>query len=327
MNYYNELDPKAAAWLRELIKQKLIPNGHVDERSIVDVRGSDLAGYTQCHFFAGIGGWPLALRLAGWPENRRVWTGSCPCQPFSTAGKQAGFADKRHLWPEFKRLIAERKPPVVFGEQVASALGRQWLAGVFADLEGLGYAAAGADLCAAGIGAPHIRQRLFWVADAASCENYEKLFRPEENERERQADLSCRCRVAGGLANAESGGFRINRCAQGETGHVDLCGEADGLGDTSSQGLEGFTRDGHRGDEPRRDATQEAGHTSATICPWYAYDLLKCRDGKSRRIEPGLAPLAHGVPARVVRLRGYGNAIVPPLAAEFIKAYLDVNAL
>ena len=66
MNYYNEFDPKAAAWLRQLILDKLIPDGLVDTRSIADVQPSDLAGYTQCHFFAGIGGWPLAnwrLRL------------------------------------------------------------------------------------------------------------------------------------------------------------------------------------------------------------------------------------------------------------------------
>ena len=107
MNYYNDNDPKMAAWLRELIKQNLIPPGDVDERSIEDVTKSDLQGYTQCHFFAGIGGWSEALRLAGWPADRHVWTGSCPCQPFSGAGKRQGEKDKRHLWPEFYRLIAE----------------------------------------------------------------------------------------------------------------------------------------------------------------------------------------------------------------------------
>jgi DNA (cytosine-5)-methyltransferase 1 len=77
--YYNELDPFAAAWLRNLIAAGLIPQGEVDERSIEDVTPNDLAGFRQCHFFAGIGGWPLALRLAGWPDERPVWTGSCPC--------------------------------------------------------------------------------------------------------------------------------------------------------------------------------------------------------------------------------------------------------
>ncbi len=161
-HYYNEHDPKAAAWLRELMKQNLIPSGEVDERSIADVRPSDLTDFTSCHFFAGIGGWPLTMRLAGWPDNRPVWTGSCPCQPFSSAGKGLGEKDPRHLWPEFLRLITACAPATVFGEQVASAAGRVWLAGVRTDLEALAYEVGAADLCAAGIGAPHIRQRIFW---------------------------------------------------------------------------------------------------------------------------------------------------------------------
>jgi DNA (cytosine-5)-methyltransferase 1 len=88
MNYYNEFDPKAAAWLRELIAAGQIPRGEVDDRSIVEVRPGDLAGYVQCHFFAGIGGWAYALKLAGWPESRSVWTASLPCQPFSPAGQR-----------------------------------------------------------------------------------------------------------------------------------------------------------------------------------------------------------------------------------------------
>ena len=166
MNYYNEYDAGAAAWLRELINQNLIPYGHVDTRSITEVKPDDLKGYTQCHFFAGIGGWSYALHLAGWPADKPVWTGSCPCQPFSVAGRGKGVDDERHLWPVFAKLIQACQPPTVFGEQVASKAGRDWLAGVFADLEGMGYSRAGADICAAGVGAPHIRQRLFWVANS-----------------------------------------------------------------------------------------------------------------------------------------------------------------
>jgi len=185
MNYYNEHDTKAASWLRQLISAQLIPDGDVDERGIEEVRPEDLRGYTQCHFFAGIGGWSYALQLAGWPADMPVWTGSCPCQPFSVAGRGKGVEDERHLWPVFAELIRACKPPTVFGEQVASKAGRDWLAGVFADLEGMGYQRAGADLCAAGIGAPHIRQRLFWVADS----NDERLEeRQEQSAREeRQA--------------------------------------------------------------------------------------------------------------------------------------------
>src|SRR5690554_4169175 len=164
--YYNEIDPFAAAWLRELISAGHIAPGDVDTRSIEDVSPSDLAGYTQCHFFAGIGVWSYALRRAGWPDDRPVWTGSCPCQPFSAAGGGAGFADERHLWPAWFWLISQCRPRVVFGEQVASRLGDAWLDLVSTDLEGEGYACGPIVLPACGVGAPHIRQRLFWVADA-----------------------------------------------------------------------------------------------------------------------------------------------------------------
>lgn len=165
MNYYNEWDKKTAAWLRELIKAGLIPKGEVDERSITDVQPGDLRGFTQCHFFAGIGGWSYALRLAGWPEDEPVWTGSCPCQPFSNSGSKLGEKDSRHLWPFFRELIRNQKPSTIFGEQVASEAGRSWLANVFSDLEGMAYEPAGADLCAASVGADHNRPRLWWVAD------------------------------------------------------------------------------------------------------------------------------------------------------------------
>ena len=289
MNYYNEFDPHAAAWLRELITAGQIPAGHVDTRSIADVTAGDVRGYTQCHFFAGIAGWPLALRLAGWPADRPVWTGSCPCQPFSTAGKQRGTADERHLWPEFYRLIRECSPPVVFGEQVASPAALGWLDGVFADLEASGYACGAADLCAAGVGAPHIRQRLCWVAHAYSIMRGTRRGCQEGHARQPQVEPS---------------GF----------------GDAVRLGDAVVAGLEGHAGHGDDGRESRRIDAQSLGPASATGGAWDSFDILQCLDGKARRIESGTFPPAHGVSGRVGLLRGYGNAIVPQLAAEFILA-------
>ncbi|HHP5639880.1 TPA: DNA cytosine methyltransferase [Klebsiella variicola] len=166
--YYNEIDPFAAQWLRNLIAAGHIAPGEVDERSIEDVTPDDLRGFTQCHFFAGIGVWSHSLRLAGWPDDRPVWTGSCPCQPFSAAGKGDGFADERHLWPHFFHLISERRPQHVFGEQVASGNANVWFDLVQADLEGMGYAFGLVPFTSAGIGAPHIRERAYWVANADS---------------------------------------------------------------------------------------------------------------------------------------------------------------
>lgn len=163
--YYNEIDGYAAAWLRNLIAAGLIPDGDVDERSIVDVQPGDLAGYTQVHLFAGIGGWALAARMAGWPDDRELWTGSCPCQPFSVIGKQQGTEDERHLWPEYIRLIDARWPAVVMGEQVAAAVGKHWLDGVLTDLEGIGYTGRAVVIPACSVDAPHKRDRLYFVAD------------------------------------------------------------------------------------------------------------------------------------------------------------------
>lgn len=315
--YYNENDPKAAAWLRELIREGHIAPGVVDERSIEDVVPDELAGYTQCHFFAGIGGWSLALRIAGWPDDRPVWTGSCPCQPFSSAGKRKGAADHRHLWPTFYWIIAKCRPATVFGEQVASKDGRLWLAGVRADMEALGHAFGAADLCAAGVGAPHIRQRLWWVAHATGERGHGTAGATGQTGRSGAQDdcgrldhtPSPRCQPEREWSESE---------ARDETrlrGPEPGCPNG-GMGDANHQGPQG------RGLLERQCAGQravgQAGHWDSAI--W-----LPCADGKARRIEPGLAPLAHGIPARVVRLRGYGNAIAPQVAAEFIQAAMEAT--
>lgn len=239
--YYNEIDPFAAAWLRELIKAGLIADGEVDERSIADVQPNDVRGFTQCHFFAGIGGWSYALRLAGWPDDRPVWTGSCPCQPFSVAGRRKGGSDARHLWPVWFPLINECRPSGVFGEQVAGKAGRSWLDGVLFDLEGAGYTVAAADLCAAGVGALHARQRLWWGAHA--------------------------------------NGLR-----------------SQGVGPASK---ESWTWE------------QLAGLVQAEA-------RVSLPSGQDRA-------LVDGIPNRMGQLRGYGNAIVPQVAAEVIGAYLDAE--
>jgi len=302
--YYNEFDPKAVAWLRELIKQGLIAKGDVDERSIADVTAADVVGYTQCHFFAGIGGWSLALRLAGWPDNRPVWTGSCPCQPFSCAGKGLGTADARHLWPEFARLIGQCRPAIVFGEQVASKAGRAWFGGVRADLEGMGYGVGAADLCAACIGAPHIRQRLYWLAQSEPGLRHG----PESSGEQGWNALDAR------TASLRQGvGETMRNGAGAGSG-------GGGVAHALDRGPQGHAGNGVGSREPRRQQSEPARS------PWTG-GTVACRDGKSRRIpaEPAFFPLAHGVPARVVRLRGYGNAIVPPLAAEFVKACCEVT--
>jgi DNA (cytosine-5)-methyltransferase 1 len=407
--YYNEFDPYAAAWLRNLIAAGHIAPGDVDERSIKEVQPDDLRGYTQAHFFAGIGGWSLALRLAGWDDARPVWTGSCPCQPYSAAGKRRGDDDERNLWPVFFDIIRECRPPVTFGEQVASAIGHGWLDGISADLEGEGYACGAAVLGAHSVGAPHIRQRLFWVADAEggrdirSDEPSGLLLEPfsggsdgrladadssgssaqrgdagevrgvqeAQREPEHGADVSGRGGEHGRLADADrgqrpgitdgegcqfdgqtagrvqgdgiaqsggehgrlehaTGDGRLERRAEpGGRGAAGGCGESGGMGDALDPRLEGHAGHGHNGGEPGRLDPDETRPVAATGDAgggaWSDFYLVPCLDGKARRVGSGLFPLAHGATARVGRLRAYGNAIVPQVAAEFVTAWQEAT--
>lgn len=294
-SYYNEWDASAAAWLRELINNKLIPYGYVDERSITEVTPSDLEGFTQCHFFAGIGGWSLALQLAGVPASTRLWTGSPPCQPFSTAGKQLGQFDERHLAPVFLNLVSKCHPPVLFGEQVAAAIGKSWMCDLQTHLEGEDYAVGFTVLPACGVGAPHKRDRLFFGARQLGDTNSKRHNRQHALlQREGQEDMSevTRTGEAGSVADAN---------------------------DTRPQRWEGMLERAYK--QPAGAGSVE-GWTNPHHGFWSDADWIGCRDGKFRPVEPGTFPLANGIPARVGRLRGYGNAIVPQVAAEFIKAFM-----
>lgn len=283
MNYYNEFHPPAAAILRGLIADKLIPEGHVDDRSITDIQPGDLAGYTQCHFFAGIGGWPFALQLAGWPTDRPVWTGSCPCQPFSSAGKQKGKSDERHLWPAWFRLIRECRPTAVFGEQVASAITHGWLDEVADDLEVEGYAIGSAVLPACSVGAPHRRDRLWFVANSQSVTDERAAW---------------------------AGSASIGR-QERDNGHQPVGTSCGDVADTNEQGSQG------------RVIHPECGGERS---PWETgLEWLTGADGKSRPVMPGVRLLANGFPERVACLHGFGNAIVPQVAATFIQAYMNIN--
>ncbi|WP_038213650.1 DNA cytosine methyltransferase [Xenorhabdus bovienii] len=327
--YYNEIDPYAAQWLRNLIAAGHIAPGDVDERSIEDVKPDDLRNYTQCHFFAGIGVWSYALRNAGWPDDKPAWTGSCPCQPFSAAGKGSGFDDERHLWPAFFHLIEQCRPRVVFGEQVASKDGLAWFDLVQTDLEGTGYTSAAVDICAAGVGAPHIRQRLYWVADSDNKGLERRQGMPEcaaecsvrsgcmdggmaYSEREQHQERLSRPRES--TRQAESGttikptGFRLPH----------------GMGISDSERCEGVDIERNR-ENIMSEITRSSSNSdsSPTNGYWRDADWLFCRDGKWRPVEPGSFPLAHGITNRVGRLRAYGNAIVAPVAEEFIRAYMQ----
>jgi len=340
---YNEIDGYAARWLHNLVEAGAIAPGAVETRSIRDLRPEDVRDATQFHTFAGIGGWSHALRLAGWPDDTPVWTGSCPCQPFSRAGKGAGFADDRHLWPAWFELIRECRPGVVFGEQVAGPAGLAWLDVVFADLEREGYAVGAADLAAASVAAPHIRQRIYFVgvlADADARSQGRNIGRIGAGER--AVREGC---VDGGVAYADGqrlDGERLRVCGRGslEAGaQVAGRGEAgERLGDADREPSwwDGRAVPCEEGGERRRAVDHGPRAASDNVLSaWSDAEWIDCSDGRSRPAQPGSFPLAYGLPermgrggsmearARVGELRGYGNAIVPQVAAEWIGAVMD----
>jgi DNA (cytosine-5)-methyltransferase 1 len=262
VNYYNEIDPYCVQWLNNLILCGLIPDGHVDDRSIRDVQPSDLKGYRQCHFFAGIAGWPLALAMAEWPEDREVWTGSCPCQPFSSAGARKDFDDDRHLWPDFLYLINLCRPATVFGEQVANAV--DWISVVRSDLEALGYPFRAMPIEAACAGARQFRDRFWFGAGAHGERQYVRPF---------DAEMATSSPIRASV--------NLPRRTIGK-----------GLSAEAASAL-------------RQTASNSIGRTNG-FEHW--------------RHEPGVGRVVDGVPARVAKVRAFGNAIVPQVAAEFIRA-------
>ena len=315
--YYNEFDPKAASWIRQLIDYGLIMDGMVDNRSILEVTPDDLKGFTRHHFFAGIGGWELALQLANWPIDRPVCTASLPCQPFSVAGAQKGKEDERHLLPHFIELVKQCNFQTIFGEQVPGAIKHGWSDDLCTEMEREKYRVGQIVLTAAGEGAPHIRQRLFWVADSSK--------QRQSGQRE----------LGQPLHTTENQDREINRIIG--TGDI-----SNGMGDTELHG--------YNGSEIRRSIGEskiESGmlKSEGSNTEWSDPDWLYCRDKKYRPIKPSIEPLANGLSrgvgyssdpsepidadntqeARVMRLKGYGNAIVPQVAASFIKAFMEAT--
>ena len=353
--YYNEFDPKAAAWLRQLIKNNAIADGEVDERSIIEVQANDIRGFKQHHFFAGIGGWSYALRLAGWSDTRPVCTASLPCQPFSVAGAQKGVDDERHLLPHFIELVKQCNFQTIFGEQVPGAIKHGWLDDLCTEMEREKYRVGQIVLTAAGEGAPHIRQRLYWVADSSKQRQsgQRKLGQPLHTTENQDREIN-RIIGTGDISNGMENTVSYGQCERPEI-----------RGGIFGQHQDGETCDQfeRRSEVCRVGDTELHGHDASQIgrsisesetksrmfelegsdTEWSDSDWLYCRDEKYRPIKSSIEPLANGLPrgvgyssdpsesidanntqeARVMRLKGYGNAIVPQVASSFIKAFMQ----
>lgn len=328
MIWFNEIEPYAVEWLRNLIADGVLNGDRVEDANLLDLTPDDLDGVTRAHFFAGIGGWQQAMQLAGWPDDWNTWTASLPCQPFSSAGKRKGMDDERHLWPPFFKLVAECRPRIIVGEQVPSAIRLGWLDRVFDELEEEGYACGAVVLPACSVGAPHIRQRLWWLAHAG------------------RGDI----RGDGpGLSGAKKEGRQKAREQRVRTDDR-AGGTARGVDHADVPGPQGHAGDGDGSDEPGREQADAGGSATAAGDACY----VPCADGPRRRVnpEPGDEPLAYGLPRGMGsiesgmdelgalascdeaslreakrnqrgRLTGFGNAIVPQVAAGFLEVIMD----
>ena len=296
--YYQNDDPYVANWLQGLIDAGRLPAGEIDEREIGDIEPADLAGFRQHHFFAGVGGWPLALDYAGWPEERAVWTGSCPCQSFSNAGAGRGKSDPRHLWPTWAKLIKEHRPEYVFGEQVAAAIRYGWLDDLSADLEAEDYTVGAIVLGAHSVGAPHDRRRLYF----------------------------------GAFTDGGGPGRGPGRVDGANTARLD----PDGLVD-DNRILDDHSRISDGGTAPHQQREQSGGFQAGSLAGpqapvdtrslapsnnWVGSIPVPFRDGTVRLLSPDICPVDYGIPNRMGQIRGFGKAIVPLLAAEFISAFM-----
>lgn len=334
--YYNEVDAYAAQWLRNLIAAGLITAGDVDTRSILDVRPSDVAGYTRCHWFAGIGVWDYALALAGWPADRTVWTGSCPCQPFSAAGGRTGFADERHLWPYWLHLIRECGPDEVLGEQVASKDGLSWLDLVQDDLEDAGYAFGPTDLCAAGVGVGWEASGQHEWLQRAILDCSDPILAGELRDYAEWARRSLRV----GPAHIRQRHWFVAHSTSERRDRRQAVAKCAGLSgaEIGSIARRLANADGRYASAEREQRGREHGQQPQDrVARSRDFAWLPCRDGRVRPFEPGTPPLVDGSAFRVGSggpfegksrqgmIRGFGNAINAEAAATFISAYLDVR--
>ena len=307
---------------------------------IATAHAREMNGTTRTHIdlFSGIGGFALACRWAGietiafceiekyaqrvlrknFPgirifEDVRQFpatefrepfllTGGYPCQPFSQAGKRRGAEDDRHLWPSMFGIIRTSRPTWILAENVAGhvTLG---LDEVLADLEGEDYAVQPIIVPACAVDAPHRRDRV-WVLGNAKKRRNGRLCGRNEN---RELQISEPRNASREIAFADSEYERREQCE-----HEKQSRYHKRLSQRDCSSATDYNR--------RRCEKRESEKKSLSD-----FNLESESDGRLWSAEPNVGRVAHGIPRRVDRLRGLGNAIVPQVAYEIIKAMIEAD--
>ena len=247
-------------------------------------------------------------------NNIDIITGGYPCQPFSVAGSQKGEQDPRHVWPEMFRLIQELRPAFVIGENVSGHI-KLGLDTVLENLESEGYNARTFSISAASIGANHKRERV-WTLAYSNDKGIRARFGRSNYDYEKKG------RVWSFDRRRSESDDEWSNSSTTETEALDVA-------DTQS---EGRRKPGHFNKEKRNkesSATQsqssssDGANTNSKRRRLWETGSEDAEDvGQSSRgqetlgwwdVEPDVGRVGHGIPQRVDRLKGLGNAVVPQI--------------
>ena len=274
-----------------------------------------------------------------------VVVGGFPCQPFSVAGKQKAIQDDRHLWPDMFRVIRQTKPIWVIGENVRNIVSisdGMVLEQVYLDLESQGYEVQSFIIPASAVNAPHQRYRT-WVVAYSECNEHRQEIRrsckeTSEVQREhRQNDNQSRQFSGASAVRFSNKGYddvAHTKCSRQFSKPIRNIGSLEeesqkeerarnkstirletrsaDVAHTDSRSKETFDKEKVLGKQNRKKQTER-----------YSNGNLQVRG--QWNTEPNVGRVANGIPNRVDRLKGLGNAIVPQIAYQIGKAIMEAE--
>ena len=235
-----------------------------------------------------------------------VVVGGFPCQPFSIAGKQKAVQDDRHLWPDMLRVIKETRPRWVIGENVRNIVSisdGMVLEQVYLDLESQGYEVQSFIIPASAVNAPHQRYRT-WIVAHSECNKHRQEIRRSSEE---TSEVSREHRQNDNQSRQSSGASSIRFSDKGY----------DDVAHTNQERVFSTKIARNNGKDKQKSNDEHIGRCSTA----FGRKVLQ----GNWSVEPNVGRVAHGIPNRVDRLKGLGNAIVPQIAYQIGKAIMEAE--